>query len=165
MLKENLPWSLNSILGALDASLRQSIDWQEWGIENRLIESLRNSLYNPTIQEAERLERASETILHLFVTMFLNNVSKMELMDVVDRIAFSGKGTNIYLSVFLRAGKGDFYNKSKMYSTISSLAKVPLFKNHAVDFRILPTGMDQQNGNTSPFALETTLRSISAPQP
>ncbi len=164
MLKEHLPWSLNSILGALDASLRQSVDWQEWGIEYRLIQSLKHSLDNPAIQESERLERASESILQLFVTMFLNNISRLEIADTVERIAFSGTGTNISLSVVLKQGQGDFYNKSKFYSTISSLSKVPLFRNHSVDFRVFNSGTDPHSGRTGPIALETTLRSISIQQ-
>lgn len=164
MLKEHLPCSLNAILGALDASLRQSVDWQEWGIENRLIQSLKASLDNPALQEPERLERASESILQLYVTMFLNNVARLEIGDAVERIAFSGKGTTITLSVFLKTGQGDFYTKSKFYSTIAALSKVPLFRNHSIDFRVFNSGVDPHRGRTSPFALETTLRSISISQ-
>ncbi len=164
MLKEHLPWSLNSVLGALDACLRQSVDWQEWGIENRLIQSLKNSLDNPAIQESERLERASESMRQLFVTMFLNSLSRLDIASTVERISFSGRDTTIELAVYLKPGQGDFYHKSKFYSTITALSRVPLFRNHTIDFRLLNAGPEVPLSRTGPFALETTLRSISVPR-
>lgn len=153
MLNESQPWSLNSVLGALDASFKQAVDWQEWGLDSRLIRSLQLSLDNPSIQEAERLERASNSFLQLFVTMFVNSIARSSDTDAVERITFSGEGSIINLWIYLKPDKWDFYNKNRFYSAVNHVASVPLFKNHSVDFRIMKGGVPATLGGSTSLCL------------
>lgn len=153
MLNESQPWSLNTVLSALDASFKQSVDWHEWGLDSRLIRSLQSSLDNPQIQESERLQRASSSFLQLFVTMFVNSIARTTDTDAVERIAFSGEGSTINLWVYLKPDKWDFYNKNRFYTAVNHVSSVPLFRNHSVDFRVLKGGGGVSLGDSTSISL------------